>query len=66
MKSSNWRWTTLMGIGAFCVMLLGIGAGPAAAITPKPCTTCEPGETPPPHLLHPHRRHRILVNMMIR
>src|SRR3954451_19448832 len=52
MKSSNWRWTTLMGTGAFCVMLLSIGAGPAAAITPKPCTTCEPGEggppTPPP------------------
>jgi hypothetical protein len=30
MKNSNWRWTTLMGIGVFCGMLLSIGAGPAA------------------------------------
>jgi hypothetical protein len=52
MKSSILRWTTLMGIGAFSALLLSIGAGPAAAITPQPCTTCEPGEggppTPPP------------------
>ena len=53
MKSSNWRWATLMGIGAFCVMLLGIGAGPAAAITPKPCTTCEPGENSIPPTFSP-------------
>lgn len=48
MKSNTWRWAKLMGIGAFSVILLSLGAGPVAAITPKPCTTCEPGETPTP------------------
>ena len=49
MKSSTWRWATkVMGIGAFGAMLLSIGAGPAAAITPKPCTTVSPGEGGPP------------------
>jgi hypothetical protein len=40
----------VMGIGAVCVMLLSIGAGPAAAF--NPCIDCDPGDgggyTPPP------------------
>lgn len=46
MKKSMWRWTKLMSMGAFCVILLSIGARPAAALPPRPCLTCEPGEPP--------------------
>ena len=54
-----------MGIGAFCVMLLSLGAGPAAAIPPQPCYTCEPGETPPPTLSPAAACAVFLFNMMI-
>lgn len=48
MKSRIWRWAKLMGIGAFCVMLLSIGARPAEALPPRPCLDCEPGDDEPP------------------
>src|SRR5262249_43768595 len=49
MKSRLWRWTTLMGIGAFGVLLLSMGARPASAFSR--CSDCGPGDdggTPPP------------------
>ena len=55
MKNSKSRWIKLMGIGAFCVMLLSIGVGPAAALDPgQPCIDCDPGDGDPPPPPPPH------------
>jgi len=52
MKSKIWRWAKLMAIGAFGALLLSMSAGPAAALPPRNCSTCDPGDGggggPPP------------------
>src|ERR1043165_2132278 len=46
MKSNKLPWIKLMGIGAFCVMLLSIRVGSADAF--NPCIDCDPGDNDPP------------------